>query len=111
MHTATTAMLVLLTVVLSGFTGRLVRGVPLPLVQIAFGAALSWVMGDVAPLEPEFFLFFFIPPLLFADARRYPKREFLRLWRPITTLALGLVVFTVVGAGFFIDWLVPTIPL
>jgi CPA1 family monovalent cation:H+ antiporter len=111
MLSATTAMLVLLAVVLSGFTGRLVRGIPLPLVQIAFGAALTWALGHSAPLEPEFFLFFFIPPLLFADARRYPKREFIRLWRPITTLALGLVVFTVVGAGFFIDWLVPSIPL
>jgi CPA1 family monovalent cation:H+ antiporter len=111
METATTAMLLLLAVVLSGFAGRLVRGVPLPLMQIGFGAALSWVRGSAPPLEPEFFLFFFIPPLLFADARRYPKREGVRLWRAITTLALGLVVFTVVGAGFFIDWLVPSIPL
>jgi monovalent cation/hydrogen antiporter len=111
MEAATTAMLLLLAVVLSRFAGRLVPGVPLPLVQISFGAALTYVRGEAAPLEPEFFLFFFIPPLLFADARRYPKREFIRLWRPITTLALGLVVFTVVGAGFFIDWLVPSIPL
>jgi monovalent cation/hydrogen antiporter len=111
MQDATTAMLLLLAVVLSGFAYRLVRGIPLPLVQIAFGAGLTWLRGGSEPLEPEFFLFFFIPPLLFADARRYPKREFIRLWRPITTLALGLVVFTVVGAGYFIDWLVPTIPL
>jgi Na+/H+ antiporter len=111
METATTAMVVLLAVVLSRFLGRLVPKVPLPLVQIGFGAGLTYGMGSAVPLEPEFFLFFFIPPLLFADARRYPKREFLRLWRPITTLALGLVVFTVVGAGYFIDWLVPTIPL
>jgi monovalent cation/hydrogen antiporter len=111
METATTAMLLLLAVVLSGIAARLVRGVPLPLVQIAFGSGLTLFMGGAAPLEPEFFLFFFIPPLLFADARRYPKREFVRLWRPITTMALGLVLFTVVGAGFFIDWLVPSIPL
>jgi CPA1 family monovalent cation:H+ antiporter len=111
MEQATSAMVLLLAVVLSGFAWRMVRGIPLPLVQIAFGAALSSVRGGSAPLEPEFFLFFFIPPLLFADARRYPKREFVRLWRPITTLALGLVVFTVVGAGYFIDWLIPTIPL
>jgi len=111
MESATTAMLLLLAVVLSGFAGRLVRGIPLPLVQIAFGAALTSLTGGSAPLEPEFFLFFFIPPLLFADARRYPKRVFISLWRPITTLALGLVVFTVVGAGYFIAWLVPSIPL
>ncbi len=104
-------MALLLAVVISGLAWRLVKSIPLPLVQIAFGAALTWVRGGSQPLEPEFFLFFFIPPLLFADARRYPKREFVRLWRPITTLALGLVVFTVVGAGYFIDWMIPTIPL
>jgi len=111
METATTSMLLLVAVVLSGLTYRVVRRVPLPLVQIAFGAGLSWIGGPATQLEPEFFLFFFIPPLLFADARRYPKREFIRLWRPITTLALGLVLFTVIGAGYFIDWLVPSIPL
>lgn len=111
MHEATSAMVLLLAVVLSGLAWRSIKGIPLPLVQIAFGAGLSWLRGSSQLLEPEFFLFFFIPPLLFADARRYPKREFVRLWRPITTLAFGLVVFTVVGAGYFIDWLIPTIPL
>jgi monovalent cation/hydrogen antiporter len=111
MESATSAMVLLLAVVVSGLAWRLVKGIPLPLVQIAFGAGLTWARGEPQTLEPEFFLFFFIPPLLFADARRYPKREFVRLWRPITTLALGLVVFTVVGAGYFIDWLIPTIPL
>jgi Na+/H+ antiporter len=111
MQEATSAMVLLLAVVLSGLAWRLLKAIPLPLVQIAFGAGLTWTGGASQALEPEFFLFFFIPPLLFADARRYPKHEFARLWRPITTLALGLVVFTVVGAGYFIDWLIPTIPL
>ena len=30
---------------------------------------------------------------------------------PILTLAVGLVLFTVVGAGYFIHWLLPSIPL
>ncbi len=36
------------------------------------------------------------------------------MWRlrgPILTLAVGLVLFTVVGAGYFIHWLLPSIPL
>ncbi|MET0285776.1 MAG: Na+/H+ antiporter [Polyangiales bacterium] len=112
MESATSAMVLLLAVVISGLAWRLVKGIPLPLVQIAFGAVLAWTHGSSSQaLDPEFFLFFFIPPLLFADARRYPRAEFKRLWRPITTLALGLVVFTVVGAGYFIDWLIPSIPL
>lgn len=104
-------MLLLFAVVLSGFAARFARRVPVPLLQIACGAAFTWGFGEALPLEPEFFLFFFIPPLLFADARRFPKREFVRLWRSITMLALGLVLFTVLGAGLFIHWLVPSVPL
>ncbi len=40
-----------------------------------------------------------------------PKRELWRLRGPVLTLAVGLVLFTVVGAGYFIHWLLPTIPL
>jgi hypothetical protein len=34
-----------------------------------------------------------------------------RLRGPILTLAVGLVLFTVVRAGYFIHWLLPSIPL
>ncbi|MNN75382.1 Sodium, potassium, lithium and rubidium/H(+) antiporter [compost metagenome] len=40
-----------------------------------------------------------------------PKRELWRLRGPILTLAVGLVLFTVVGAGYFIHWLLPSVPL
>jgi CPA1 family monovalent cation:H+ antiporter len=30
--------------------------------------------------------------------------------KPILMLAIGLVIFTVVGMGFLIDWLIPAIP-
>jgi len=81
-------------------------------VQIAAGALLAWpTLGLHVALDPELFLFLFLPPLLFSDGWRMPKREFWRLRGPILTLAVGLVLFTVVGAGYFIHWLLPTIPL
>lgn len=40
-----------------------------------------------------------------------PKRELWRLRGPVLTLAVGLVLFTVIGAGYFIHWILPTIPL
>lgn len=53
----------------------------------------------------------FIPPLLFADAVAAPKRELLALRGPILDLAIGLVFFTIVGLGYALHWLVPSIPL
>ena len=53
----------------------------------------------------------FLPPLLFADGWRIPKWGFFRDGRTILALALGLVVFTVLGMGLFIHWLIQAMPL
>ena len=111
MQTAYTVLILLMLVGVSRLLGRLIP-LPLPLVQIAAGALLAWpTLGLHVTLDPELFLFLFLPPLLFSDGWRIPKREFWRLKGPILTLAVGLVLFTVVGAGYFIHWLLPTIPL
>ena len=111
MQTAYTVLILLMLVGVSRLLGRLIP-LPLPLVQIAAGALLAWpTLGLHVALGPELFLFLFLPPLLFSDGWRIPKREFWRLKGPILTLAVGLVLFTVVGAGYFIHWLLPTIPL
>src|SRR5690606_2775788 len=111
MPVVTMVLLFLLAVVLSGFLARLLPlKVPLPLLQIAIGAGLSWIGFDVE-FDPHLFLLLFIPPLLFLDGWRIPKGAFFRDWKPILALAIGLVVFTVVGMGWFIEWLVPAMPL
>ncbi|KRP52141.1 Na+/H+ antiporter [Pseudomonas poae] len=111
MQTAYTVLILLMLVSVSRLVGRVVP-LPLPLVQIAAGALLAWpTLGLHVALDPELFLFLFLPPLLFSDGWRMPKRELWRLRGPILTLAVGLVLFTVVGAGYFIHWLLPAIPL
>ena len=111
MHVVTLVLVFLLAVVVSGFIVRLLPlKLPLPLVQIALGACLSWIGYDVE-FDPHLFLLLFIPPLLFLDGWRIPKGAFFRDWKPILALAIGLVVFTVVGIGWFIYWLVPAVPL
>lgn len=111
MQTAYTVLILLMLVGLSRLIGRVIP-LPLPLVQIAAGALLAWpTLGLHVALDPELFLFLFLPPLLFSDGWRMPKRELWRLLGPILTLAVGLVLFTVVGAGYFIHWLLPSIPL
>ncbi|WP_223414400.1 MULTISPECIES: Na+/H+ antiporter [unclassified Pseudomonas] len=111
MQTAYTVLILLMLVSVSRLVGRVIL-LPLPLVQIGAGALLAWpTLGLHVALDPELFLFLFLPPLLFSDGWRMPKRELWRLRGPILTLAVGLVLFTVVGAGYFIHWLLPSIPL
>lgn len=111
MQVAIFILIVLVFVAVSGALVRLVR-VPLPVLQIVIGAALAWpVRGIHVEIDPELFLLVFIPPLLFSDAVAAPKRELLALRGPILDLAIGLVFFTIVGFGYALHWLVPSIPL
>ena len=111
MEDVRTVLIFLLAVVVSTFVARLLPiKLPLPLLQIALGACLAW-FGLGVRLDPHLFLLVFIPPLLFLDGWRIPKGAFFRDWRPILALAIGLVVFTVIGMGYFIHWLIPSVPL
>src|SRR3954467_10174175 len=102
----------LVAVVLSeAITTVLPFAVPLPLVQIALGAVLTLVADLGVPLNPEIFFLLFIPPLLFLDGWRIPKRGLFKDAGTILELALGLVVFTILGVGLFIHWLIPAVPL
>lgn len=102
----------LLAVVASGYLVRILPfAVPLPLVQIALGAAISGTTGHGVRLEPHIFFLLFLPPLLFLDGWRIPKVGLFRDRSTILELALGLVLFTVIGAGFLIHWLIPSLPL
>ncbi|MGK5023742.1 Na+/H+ antiporter [Janthinobacterium sp. RB2R34] len=111
MHTVTIILVLVLAVVLCGFLARSrwVR-LPLPLIQIAGGTGLA-LCGLQVPLDPDIFFLLFIPPLLFLDGWRIPKGAFFSDARSILMLAIGLVLFTVLGMGYFIDWLIPTVPL
>jgi CPA1 family monovalent cation:H+ antiporter len=110
MELLATILILLLVVAASGVALRFVP-LPPPLVQIAAGAILALVFHVQVALDPALFLCLFVAPLLFVDAFRFPQAEFRHLAAPIVLLALGLVVFTVVGAGYFIDRLIPVMPL
>jgi CPA1 family monovalent cation:H+ antiporter len=102
----------LLAVVASGYMVRVLPfSLPLPLVQIGMGALIAGAFHAGVVLDPAVFFLLFLPPLLFLDGWRIPKDGLLRDRVMILELALGLVVFTVIGAGYLIHWLIPTMPL
>lgn len=108
-----TILIMTLMVSLSGVVTKVLPfQIPLPLMQIGIGALLAWpTFGLHVDFNPELFLLLFIPPLLFADGWKMPTQEFLHHGREIIGLALVLVIITVVGIGFLIDWIVPGISL
>ncbi|MEY2689388.1 MAG: hypothetical protein RL375_3587 [Pseudomonadota bacterium] len=103
-------LLSLLAVVVSGLLARITH-LPVPLVQMALGAGLAGIGLSSVTLDPELFFLLFLPPLLFIDGWRMDKEALRRELGTILKLALGLVLFTVLGMGLFIHWLVPAMPL
>ena len=112
MGTIGVVLFMLGAVVVSGILVRVMpRAIPTPLVQIAFGAAIAAGSEHEVQLDPEIFFLLFLPPLLFLDGWRIPKEGLLRDKGLILELALGLVFCTVIGMGFFINWMIPAMPL
>lgn len=110
MHLIETILFLLLAVVVSGWVARMTR-IALPLVQIGLGAGVVLITGQSVDLKPDIFFLLFLPPLLFVDGWRIPNEALFRDRVVILELALGLVVFTVLGVGFLIHWMIPAMPL
>lgn len=112
METVAIVLFLLLAVVISGVLARMSPiALPLPLYQIALGACIASVANLGVTLQPDIFFLLFLPPLLFLDGWRIPKEGLFRDKGTILELALGLVVFTVLGVGLFINWMIPSMPL
>lgn len=112
MEAITIVLALLFAVVVSGVASRVLPlPIPRPLVQIALGAVIGLAADWRVTLDPEIFFLLFLPPLLFLDGWRIPREELFRDGKTVIELALGLVIFTVVGMGLFIHWMIPTMPL
>lgn len=106
-------LLLLAAVLVSAVLDQVTPRVSLPLVQIALGAVIILLVGtpvDVA-IDPELFLVLFIAPLLFDESRHASKRGLWDNKGAIVSLAVGLVLATVLVVGFVLNWLEPSIPL
>lgn len=85
--------------------------IPLPLIQIAFGALIAVGFEQSLHLEPDVFFFVFLPPLLFMDGWRIPKDALKQDSMGIFVLSVVLVILTVIGLGYLLHWLIPVMPL
>ncbi|MFP3533461.1 Na+/H+ antiporter [Burkholderia sp. SIMBA_043] len=102
----------LVAVLISGAIIRVLPlAIPLPLLQISLGFLIAGVFKGGVKLDPDLFFLLFLPPLLFLDGWRIPKDLLRRDKLGIFQLSVGLVILTVVGAGYAIHWMIPSMPL
>src|SRR5215211_6830048 len=71
-------------------------GVPYPILLVLGGSALGFVPGlPSVELDPELVFLLFLPPLLYVSALFTSWRDFRANIRPISLLAVGLVLMTI----------------
>jgi len=75
--------------------------VPYPILLVVGGLGLGFLPGvDDVTLDPDLVLLIMLPPLLYAAAFFTPLRELRRNVRPISMLAIGLVLATMLSVAF-----------
>lgn len=80
-------------------------------ILIVAGAASFIPAIPRVEVEPHLILGAIMPPLLYAAALNFSFVSFLRNFRPIFGLGVGLVVASTFVIGYFTSWLVPAIGL
>src|SRR5690242_21911637 len=75
--------------------------VPYPILLVIGGAVIGFLPGAPANVElpPDLVLLILLPPLLYAAAFFSSLRDLEANLRPISMLAIGLVLFTTVGVA------------
>ncbi|MGZ9584279.1 Na+/H+ antiporter [Paenibacillus marinisediminis] len=112
MEVLMTVILLLVCLVISNIISHYVPSIPTALTQIAFGIIITIVFQEIQlEIETEWFLLLFVAPLLYNDGRHFPRDELWKMRASIFGNAIILVLLTTIGGGYFIHWLIPSIPL
>ena len=84
---------------------------PYPIALVIGGAALGFLPElPQFPFDPQFILVLVLPPILYQAALMTSWRDFKANIRPISLLAIGLVVATTITVGTALKLLIPGIP-
>jgi CPA1 family monovalent cation:H+ antiporter len=85
--------------------------IPAPVLLAIAGLTWGLLPALAAPeIGPHVVLSVFLPPLLYSEAWRASWRDFTRWLRPILSLAIGLVAFTIFSVGLVAKWAMPSLP-
>ena len=112
METFQFVLIVLTCVAASSVIDKFVN-VSIPVIQVVIGLLVALVLPSVQEvhLESELFMLLFIAPLLFNETRETNIRALLLNLNSILSLAIALVVVSVLSVGYALHLMVPSIPL
>ena len=105
-------LIVLTCVVASSVIDKFVN-VSIPVIQVIIGLLVALILPSVQEvhLESELFMLLFIAPLLFNETRETNIRALILNLNSILSLAIALVVVSVLSVGYALHLMVPSIPL
>lgn len=105
-------LIVLTCVAASSVIDKFVN-VSIPVIQVVIGLLVALVLPSVQEvhLESELFMLVFIAPLLFNETRETNIRALLLNLNSILSLAIALVIVSVLSVGYALHLMVPSIPL
>lgn len=101
------------TLALIGLASVVAPRIKIPAAVLLALTGIAWALlpgWHALQIEPHVVLAVFLPPLLYAEAWRSSWRDFQRWLRPILSLAIGLVAFTILCVGLTVRWLMPDLP-
>jgi Na+/H+ antiporter len=103
-------VLLLLGCILLGMSAARRLPIPYPVLLVFVGLLLSFVPGLPAlQLDPDLVFFVFLPPVLWAAAYFTSWRDFRANARPISLLAIGLVLATAGAVAVTVRALIPSL--
>ncbi len=106
-----TTILLISLVIISNIISHYMIFMPTALIEIALGVMAALLLNVKIELETDWFMLLFIAPLLFADAKHFPKKELWELRAPIFANAIWLVLLTTILGGFLINFFVADVSL
>ena len=112
METFEFVLIVLTCVAASSVIDKFVN-VSIPVIQVVIGLLVALVLPSVQEvhLKSELFMLVFIAPLLFNETRETNIRALLLNLNSILSLAIALIIVSVLSVGYALHLMVPSIPL
>ncbi|NUR85610.1 MAG: Na+/H+ antiporter [Nonomuraea sp.] len=98
--------LVALATVVAAFADRI--SVPAPSLLVVAGVLVGLLpFTETIQVTPEIVSLVVLPPLIYAAGEELSWPDLKRVWKPVTLLAVGLVVVSAAAVGFVTTWLTP----
>lgn len=104
-------ILFIMLVIISNIISHYLVAIPTALIEISVGVIVALFLHIDIELQTDWFMLLFVAPLLYSDAKHFPKKELWELRTPIFANAILLVFLTTIAGGLLINVFIPQVSL